>query len=254
MTLYKNADDLVQKYGERSANGEHKLGMERERGYVEIFDDFVYSGTFEVSSPWVLNSDSTSDPAVSAAVGGRLAMATSTTSENASHFAGLAPTTAANGGLVFEAKLHLAAITTIAVTAGFTDVSSEEEAFSVSGTTVTSTATDAVAFCFDTDMTTPEWWCLAVDTDVEATGNGAAYSGALTANRVPVAATDQILRIEVDKDGVGAKFFINGQKVGETTANTVTAATSIYPFINCVTRTGSAATVNVDYIYVGYNR
>ena len=58
----------------------------------------------------------------------------------------------------------------------------------------------------------------------------------------------------MSKDGEGAKFFINGQKVGETSANSITAATSVYGTVNHHNRAGAIKTWNVDYMYMSCER
>lgn len=154
------------------------------------------------------------------------------------------------GDLVFEARLHLdTAITTARVCAGFTDdTTTVENPATISGTTITTTASDALVFCFDTDATTDEWYAVGVAGDTDATGN-------LITGTAPVADTYQILRIEVDADGAGAQFYIDGTLVVSLTANAVTAATLLSPFISVDSAdTAASQVVDIDYIYVAATR
>lgn len=248
----KNADDLVQHYGTRDATGEHTLGIEKARGYVEIFDDFVYSGAFEAASPWVINSDTSATDAavVAGGIGGVVRLTTGSADNEGSQIVGQAGATANQGGLVMEAKVQLSAITTTAVFVGFTDVTTiEEPALIDASDAVTSTATDLVGFMFDTDAGTDEWFVVATPDShtTAATGQGACGTA-------PTAATYQTLRVEVSADGAGAKFFIDGAKVGETTANTVSADAVLYPTIVSHNRTTASRNIDVDYVHVAHNR
>lgn len=246
-TFSKNADGLLQHYGTKSVEFQAKHGPEN-TGIVEIFDDFVYSGAFEAASPWILNKDtSASDAAATTDAGGAVALVTGSVDNEGSQIVGKSSMTAAKGGLVMEARIKLAAVTSATVCVGFTDSQSIEEPFAVSGTTVTSTASDAVCFCYDTDATTDYWYGLGVDTDVDSTGNAITDVG-------PTAATYQTLRVEVDKDGVSARFYIDGALKNTITAGAVTKSTALYPTIAVHNRSAAANTLSVDYIYVAHRR
>ena len=258
-TLYKNADNLVQAYGERDATGEHKLNIERCRAYEEWFNDFQENGlalngsSDDTGTIMIVDIDAGATVTSGSSVA---AMATDSTDNDGVQLSFANSTTASKGSLVMEARLSVAsAITGSSCFIGFTDTVTVEEPFSISGTTITSTASDAVGFLFDgTDATNSYWYCVGVANDVDATGNAIADTAALTANRAPVAATEQVFRVEVDSDGAGAKFFINGQKVGETTANSLTAATAVYATVVHHNRAAAVKTWNVDYMYMSNNR
>ena len=157
---------------------------------------------------------------------------------------------ASNGGLVFQTRLKLSAITTCWVYLGFTDtVAAALEApieSAASANTITTTASDAVGFFFDTRMTDDKWWTAGVAANVDATHYNTTYA--------PVADEYATFRIEVSATGV-ATFFYNGLQVGTTMAGAVTAATDLTPII-AASKTSVAAsmTVDVDYVYVGMNR
>jgi len=256
-----NADSLLQHYGTRDATGEHKYGEETGIGLVILYDDFLYSGAFEAASPWVLNSGADTqaiDPAVNAQAGGVVRLTTGnadgTTANDASGMVGFHPWTADMGGLVFECRLKCVTNTdTMSINAGFTDVTGLEEPFSISGTTITSTASDAVCFVYDTAQTTDSWYCCGVAGDTDATGNAIVASTAVNADGTSIAAPStswQTLRIEVGQDGSTAKFSIDGVTVGTLTANAVTASTAIYPTIIANATTTTSKSVDVDYVLV----
>jgi hypothetical protein len=157
---------------------------------------------------------------------------------------------ASNGGLVFQTRIKLSAITECFVFLGFTDtVAAALEApimSAGSANTITTNASDAVGFFFDTRMTADTWWTAGVKADVDATHYNTTYA--------PVAAAYETFRIEVSSTGV-ATFFRNGIQVGTSMANAITAATDLTPVIT-VSKTATAAsmTLDVDYIHVAMDR
>ena len=222
----------------------------------ELFDDFLYQTITEADTPWILNSGADAqaiDPAISAQEGGVIRITTGdadgTTANDGSQLVAHIPVQADSGGLVFETRLHInTAVTTVSVVAGLTDSTSLEEPFTIAGTTITSTASDAACFVYDTAQTTDQWYACAVDSNTDDTGN--ALTGV-----APVADTYQVLRIEVSSDGATIRFYING-----TLTNTLSGAAGVSPDVNlyatviaCATTTTSR-TVDVDYIYVAHTR
>jgi hypothetical protein len=155
---------------------------------------------------------------------------------------------ASNGNLVFEARLKLSAITTCWAFIGFTDLVTLEAPIisAASADTLTSNATDAVGFMFDTRMTTDNWWLVGVDTDVDATHQDTGFA--------PVADTYEKFRIEVGADG-SAVFFRNGLQVGTKMTGAVTPAIDLTPTIG-LSKTSVAASMtgDLDYVYVAMNR
>jgi hypothetical protein len=156
---------------------------------------------------------------------------------------------ASNGGLAFQTRIELSAITTCYVFVGFTDtVAAALEApieSAAAANTITTNAADAVGFFFDTRMTADTWWAAGVKGNADATH----YNTGIA----PTAAQYQTLSIEVDSSG-NAAFFINGVAAG-TVANAVTAATDLTPIIT-VSKTSVAAsmTLDVDYVYAAMDR
>jgi hypothetical protein len=155
---------------------------------------------------------------------------------------------ASNGGLYIEARLKLSAITTCYAFFGFTDLVTLEAPVvsAASGDTLTTNATDAVGFMFDTRMTTDNWWLVGVANNTDATAQNTGVA--------PVADTYETFRIEVSAAGV-ALFYRNGVVVGTAMTDAVTAATDLTPTFN-VSKTSVAAsmTADIDYIAIGMLR
>ncbi len=153
---------------------------------------------------------------------------------------------AADGGMIMEARLkNVSAITTRTVFVGFTDVlassTTVEMPIEMAGTTLTSTATDAVGFMYDTASTNDTWYGVGVKADADATP--------VDSTIAPVAGTWQTLRVQVSPDG-DARFFINGKLIG-TVEDSITTSVDCTPII-CVEAQGAsgAKVVDVDYLYV----
>ena len=106
-----------------------------------------------------------------------------------------------NSTLVFETRVVLPVITTVAAVAGFTDAITETSAgnlFNLSGTTAgTQVPTDAAVWFFDTDATTDVWYGQGTANDVDSTFSAYAVGDA------PPTDDPFVLRIEVDSAQVG---------------------------------------------------
>lgn len=154
--------------------------------------------------------------------------------------------TAAQGGLAFEARLLMSAITDVVVYVGLTDqVSALEMPFTLSGTTLTSNATNAVGVLFDTAATTDDWWLVGVAADVDATQQDTAVA--------PVAATMETWRIEITTAGV-ATFYRNGSAIGTALSGAVSASAQLTPVVAAFARGAASRTVDVDFISVQAQR
>ena len=221
----------------------------------EIFDDFLSQTQAETDNVWIENSGNDAeavDPTINVQEGGVILLTTGdadgTTANDGSQIIAHLPMQADSGGLFFEARIHInTAITDVSVFAGLTDVTTLEEAFSNSADTITSNATDACGFLYDTDATTDEWWALAVDTNVDDTGNAATGTA-------PVADTYQVLRLEVAPDGNTVTFFINGGLVATRSAGGVSPSTNLYATVIACATTTTSKGVDIDYISFGHNR
>lgn len=155
---------------------------------------------------------------------------------------------ASNGGLCIEARFKLSAITTCYAFFGFTDVVTLEAPIesASSADTLTSNATDAVGFMFDTRMSTDNWWLVGVATDVDATAQNTTFA--------PVADTYQTFRIELSALGV-ATFYRNGLQVGTAMSGAVTAGADLTPtFAVSKTSVAASMTADLDYIHIAMLR
>lgn len=155
---------------------------------------------------------------------------------------------AGNGGLCFQTRLKMSAITTCTAFMGFTDLSAslEQSILFATGTTFTTNATDACGFLFDTTATSKKWWLTGVANDVDATMQDSGVA--------PTADQYQTFRIEVSTTGT-ATFFINGVAVGTPLTGALTAATDLTPTIY-VSKLSVAAsmTMEIDYIHASMLR
>lgn len=150
------------------------------------------------------------------------------------------------GGLYMQVRLAIAAITTVSIFVGFTDTLALEGPVSLSGTTFTTNASDAVGFLFDTAATTDTIRLVGVAADTDATmqDTGLAF----------VAATYKTLRVELSTTGV-ATFFIDGVAVGTAMTGAVTPTVAMTPVV-IIRPEGAVAgrTFDLDYINLGANR
>ncbi len=222
----------------------------------QFFADFNELAIVEADSPWIFHngSDATAiDTAINVQERGVIRLSAGdgdgTVAVDGSQMVLQVPVQADSGGLAFECSINMTDITKQSVFVGFTDISTLEEPFSVSGTTVTSVATDACGFIFDTAMTTDAWFAVGVDTNVDATGQG-------TTAIVPVNNVDNILRMEIDSTGTTASAFIDGVLVKSLTANVCDGSTNL--FFTCIAVGDGANTavaiVDVDYCWVEHDR
>ena len=238
--------------GELHCTGTAKINS---RDVFEIFDDFTYRAIAETYTPWILNSGTDPqaiDPAISAAEGGVLLMTTGddtgATAVDATQIICHIPVQADSGGLVFETRLHInTAITNVSVFCGLTDVTTLEEPFTNAADVITSNATDACGFLYDTSATTDEWWMCAVDSDADDSGNAATGTA-------PVADTYQVFRVEVSANGNSIKYYIDGTLEGTLTNAGVTETANLYATVIACGDGTASKTVDIDYIYVGHQR
>ncbi len=215
---------------------------------VEFFDDFLGD---VIADQWniVEGTDSaTSDAAILAGgVGGVLRFTTGDAGTGLA--ADLVQATQAlqwkanSGGLCIEARFKLSQITEAYGFFGFTDVVTLEAPIISAGSadTITTTATDAVGFMFDTRMTTDNWWMVGVANDVDATK--------VDLGAAPVADTYAVFRIELTAAGV-ATFYYNGVAKARMTG-AVTPTVALTPtFAVGKLSTATSITADLDYFHV----
>jgi hypothetical protein len=153
---------------------------------------------------------------------------------------------ASQGGLVFEARVQLDAITTVYAFVGFTNTIALERPIESNGTTgLTATAADAVGWLFDTTGTDPDNWMTA--------GVKATVATARTKGTAPTAATYDLLRVEISTAGT-ASFYQNGNLIA-TVANSVTVSVNLTPVLIVMERAvAGTRKLTADYVYVQQNR
>jgi len=226
--------------------------------YWSAFDDFYGMADVEAAHGFILNAGSDDlavDPVIDTAQAGGVWVLVGgdgdgTTAEDASQLVWadmpIQIDSILSGGVVtLEARIRIkAAITGVAVNFGLTDATGLEEPFSIAAATVTSTATDAVCFCYDDGATAKTWHGLAVDTDVDDTGNASTGVG-------PVADTFQILKIEVSATGAECWFYIDGERVLSLTGSVGCGPDVVlYPTLICCSDGAAAKSVDIDWIRV----
>ena len=215
--------------------------------YVRLFDDFLGDVIADQWSAAEGNDAQAIIATISSDVNGVVRMITGDTAvvaESAQSLTHELNWKANQGGLYMACRFKpVTAITTVAYFVGFTDTlatTTLEEPITLSGTTLTTNATDAVGFVYDTDATNDTWHCQGV-----ANGTDTALTNSTIA---PVVDTYQDLEIFVDTSG-GATFYINGALVA-TVAACVTSTVALTPVVCAMARTTSSRTVDIDYIDV----
>jgi len=224
--------------------------------HVVDFDDFLRD--FNSTSNWLVTVGSDSGTPTAAllagGIGGVLRMTTGNDGTLAADTVQMTKRVlqyqASNGDLTFETRIKISAITQAYIFVGFTDtVDAALEApiaSAASGNTLSSPATDAVGWMFDTRMSTDNWWLTGVATNVDATAQNSGYA--------PVAGTYEILRITLDTSG-NATFYRNGTAVGTVMTGALAAGTDLTPIITVSTGAGTTAkTLDIDYVLTAMDR
>jgi len=156
-----------------------------------------------------------------------------------------------NGTLVAETRVQRAAVTAGVVFFGFCDVNADDvaEPLTSTGTTLTLTASDICGFVIDSQLTATATWHMPYN---GGTTTGATDSTAVVSYVVAVLAEWDILRVEIAVNGT-AFWYINGE-LKQTVANAVSTTVVQGAYVACFGTTGTAASVDVDYLYVSCNR
>jgi len=222
---------------------------------VTVFDDFV--GASLATTKWTQVETDTDGAGAHLAggIGGVLRITSGNDDGNAVVLPDLSGITggllqwqASNGGLAMQARIKVSRVTLAYIFVGFTDLATVEAPVIASQTAdgITTNASDAVGFMFDTGSASDTWFLVGVAGDTDATKQ--------VLTDAPVAGEYATLRVEVSSAGV-ATFFINGLQVGDAMSGAVTAATDLTPCVYVSNTDGtSAVTLDVDYVYVQMNR
>lgn len=148
------------------------------------------------------------------------------------------------GAVHLEARIKLSAITNVQVFFGLTDQkASLENPITASGVSngVTTNATDAVGFMFDTGMSTDNIWLVGVNNDSDKTPQNSAL--AFAAN------TYRTLRIDIAANG-SADFYIDGAHIGSTMTTACRTNVNLYPTIAIAATNTASRTGTSDYLYL----
>lgn len=225
-------------------------GLAYNTSKVVLFDDFLGDVIADEWSAAKGNDAQTVIATIQSAISGAVRLTAGDTvvvSESASALTHALNWKAANGGLIMEAKVTpVTSVANVAYFVGFSDVlatTTLEEPITLSGTTYTTNATDAVGFVFDTAATTDVWYGMGVANDVDAT--------AVTCS-APTADTAQVLRVELSSAGV-ASFYIDGVLQG-TASGAVTTSVALTPIVVVMARTTTVKSIDIDYIHVEMTR
>lgn len=151
------------------------------------------------------------------------------------------------GTITSRFRVNASAISNLTLFVGFTDTAGAlEMPFTMgSGNVLTSIATDAVGFLFDTAADTNNWWLVGVKADVDAVKQNTGSA--------PASGTWYWLDIIIAADG-SAQFYINMQKVGVTMANAVSVSTPLFPVVAAFSRGAASRNIDVDMVTVQQDR
>ncbi|HEX6992387.1 MAG TPA: hypothetical protein VF151_10895 [Gemmatimonadales bacterium] len=151
------------------------------------------------------------------------------------------------GGLVWEGRVNLDAITNVCLFIGMTDQRAAlEMPFTLAaGDVLTANATDACGILFDTGADTDDWWLVGVAAGVAAAKQDTALA--------PVAGTFELWRVEVNSAGQ-ATFYRNNVLIGTAMAGAVTSSVLLTPVIAAFSRGAASRNVRIDLHNVAQQR
>lgn len=151
------------------------------------------------------------------------------------------------GEIYLKTGIIIDDVANVAVNVGFTDALATgtlEEPFSISGTTITSNATDAACFVYDTAQTNDFWHIQGVKADTDTAINNTGVA--------PPADTVIVLEMIITPAG-DAEFFIDGRSYG-IVANAVTPTALLTPVISIMARTTATRKIWADYVLITQSR
>lgn len=209
-------------------------------GEVKFFDDFT-GDTLDTNN-WTGNADAGGTTAINEQENGVCRLANDGTDNDINSIFG-AEIWQPNvmGSIIFEARVKINTSTAIDVFIGLTDDNdSDEMPLLRESAALTSTASDALGFTLD-GATYLQWYVDSVKADADGT------TEALNAKTKPVLDTWQVFRIVVESNG-DAYFFIDGEEMHKI-EEAITTTTQYCPCV-AIQALGTAANVDVDYVYV----
>ncbi len=213
-------------------------------GKVKVFEDFLGPAVDETND-WLPGTSGTGSTSINIDDNGYQRITTGTTTGNIESTSSTLIWEPENGGpLTFEARVKsVTDILTRAYFIGFSDVAQGttlQNPIEMSGTTLTTTAPDAVGFMYDTAADNDYWYLVGVKADADATSVNTEIAPTIT---------DQTLRVVVNEEG-DAKFFIDGKYVGEV-KDAVTASDKLCATVLVENRSSTTArSLDIDYLYI----
>lgn len=161
----------------------------------------------------------------------------------------------AAGSMYFETRMKsVTAATLRAFFIGFTDTVAQENPIELGAAqAITSNASDAAGFIFDTAATIDKWYVGGVKANIDTALTAVSLDGT---HQAPVADEWQSFGVEVNSDGDAVFYYgrDSGSKYGlrevARIADCVTPDTLLTPHVGIETRDGNARTAYVDYFYV----
>lgn len=212
---------------------------------AELYDRFLTGGSLAAYALFNGSDAQAVDPVIAAnALSVVTGDAGSGDAADASQLIGATGYTLAGGALTLEARLKLSAITNVAFFFGLTDQKAALEVpivSAASANTITTNATDAIGFMFDTAMSADNLWLTGVNNDSDETAQNTAIA--------PVADTYVTLRIVTNTAG-DATFYINGVAVGSVMTTAAATGVTLYPTIVASARSTASRTLTADYLYL----
>lgn len=214
-------------------------------GPAELFDTFDTGGTLAHYELFNGSDAEALDPAISA---NTLVMVTGNAgtgfAADGTQAIGDTGYTLAGGAIVLEARVKISAITNAGFFFGWTDQKAVLEMpieSAASADTITTNATDAIGFMFDTAMATDNIWLVGVNNGSDETPQNSAAA--------PVADTYVTLRIETNTSG-DASFYVNGAAVGSAMTTAAATGVTLYPTLAALARSTASRTLTTDYLYL----
>jgi hypothetical protein len=231
------------------------------KGQISVFDHFMGFQTATMGTTMLpagsngvnyVSVNEGSFAAVTDEPGGILQITTDT-ADNDNCFLCIGPFKPADGGVVMEARLKMADITTGALYVGFTetlDATTPVMPAEFATATITYNGSGGmVGLQFDSDGTTPDW--RAVFGDGGAVSSGADANGTRAYN-APVNDKFDVIRVEIDVNGY-ARVLLGSDSGGfkvvkEVNAAVVTPADLQWAVVGIENRSAAASVLEVDYM------
>jgi hypothetical protein len=240
-----------------NTNSKTSLVLSSDRGgyfnteqYVSFVDDFLGDALDARWSPAVGTDAQAVTAAINVQAGGVVRQTSGDTVTVAESLATLTHELnwkANSGGLYLKCRFKpVTSVADVCYNIGFSDVKSStlEIPITISGTTITTNATDAVVFVYDTAQTNDTWHCQGVANDVDTAIKNTTIA--------PAADTWTVLEIAISSTGT-ATFWIDGTQV-HSVASAVTATVALTPIFTVMARTTTVKAMDLDYVVITSQR